>query len=463
MSLIIAAIKRAQELRLKELKRLPFFRGYDPEDKKEESRKTLIRIISIIGAGTFFSLFFIIWGNAFLSHLIPAREEKIALIESSNFREKRGGRIYSRELLKKKSPRVALEKEVFSIESFSREKERKESQTRQKLKKKRERVDLPIEIKADKEGAIFAPPDADKLEKPLTSIETAIETKREDPLVTLKSKKEKKVIVLTEAEPQNNENSFTFLSNPHPSDTLSVSTRREMPSKPLSLAMGKPKDGEYPMAIDNSAKSIEVERESDDGRPIGSEVVIHFNQGVDFQRRRENLKAIQSYQKVVQLDPTYTEAYNNLGIVYQEIGEFDKALQTYQRAIEINPRYEKTFNNLGILLLLKGHHEESIEVFQKALAINPDNVETHINLGILYKKQGKTDKAIECYQRGLSLNPLIGETHYNIGLFHEQLGNYDLAIIHYQIFIQLSSKTYPDLTSRVQRHINYLISIKKNK
>ena len=115
-------------------------------------------------------------------------------------------------------------------------------------------------------------------------------------------------------------------------------------------------------------KSVEVKPEGEKDRPFPSEVLTHFNLGVQHYNQREFLKAIQAYQKVIELDSTYIEAYNNLGIIYQEMGDFDKAFGAYQKSIEINPQYEKGYNNLGIILDLKGRNEEALEAFQKALA-----------------------------------------------------------------------------------------------
>jgi type IV pilus biogenesis/stability protein PilW len=207
-------------------------------------------------------------------------------------------------------------------------------------------------------------------------------------------------------------------------------------------------------------KSIGVEEEGGKARPLTSEVLNHFNLGVQFYNEREIPKAIQAYQRAIELDPSYIEAYNNLGIIYQELGDFENALKVYQKAIEINPRYEKAYNNLGILFYLQDRYEEALESFQKALAINPNNMESYINCGILFKKKGQWDKAIESYQKALAINPLHGEIHYNIALLYEQLENVELAVDHYQTFIQLSSKSHPDLVSKVERHLNKLTRTK---
>jgi Tfp pilus assembly protein PilF len=210
-------------------------------------------------------------------------------------------------------------------------------------------------------------------------------------------------------------------------------------------------------------KSVGVDRNVGKDSTLASDILNHFNSGVTFYNQKEYLKATQAYQKVIELDPTYVEAYNNLGIVYQMMGDVDRAFGAYQKATEINPRYQKAYNNLGILLLLKERYEEAVEAFQKALAINPNSIESHINLGILFKKKGQWDEAIESYQKALAIDPLHRETHYNIALLYEQLENFELAISHYQQFIQLSSKSHSELVSRVRRHLNALTKAKEDK
>jgi tetratricopeptide (TPR) repeat protein len=249
-------------------------------------------------------------------------------------------------------------------------------------------------------------------------------------------------------------------------ETLVKQVTEEEKSKPRKKTVAEKSLPPFPPATQKEEappKSIGVEQEGEKDSTLTSDVLIHFNSGVSFYNQREFSKAIQAYQKVIELDPTYVEAYNNMGIIYQMLGNADRAFGAYQKATEINPRYEKGYNNLGILLLLKGRYEEALEAFAKALAVNPNNIESHINLGILYKKKGQWEKATESYQRALAIDPLHKETHYNIALLYEQLENLELAISHYQQFIQLSSKSHPELVSKVQRHLNTLAEARRSK
>jgi len=44
------------------------------------------------------------------------------------------------------------------------------------------------------------------------------------------------------------------------------------------------------------------------------------------------------WEKAVQLDPTYAEAWNNLAIGYEHEGKFEEAKQAYEKAIKLDPK-----------------------------------------------------------------------------------------------------------------------------
>jgi len=44
------------------------------------------------------------------------------------------------------------------------------------------------------------------------------------------------------------------------------------------------------------------------------------------------------WERAVQLDPTYAEAWNNLAIAYEHSGKFDEARKAYETAIKLDPK-----------------------------------------------------------------------------------------------------------------------------
>jgi Tfp pilus assembly protein PilF len=48
-------------------------------------------------------------------------------------------------------------------------------------------------------------------------------------------------------------------------------------------------------------------------------------------------EAIFRWERAIEIDATYAEAYNNLAIAYEHQGLFDKAREAYEKAIELSP------------------------------------------------------------------------------------------------------------------------------
>lgn len=44
------------------------------------------------------------------------------------------------------------------------------------------------------------------------------------------------------------------------------------------------------------------------------------------------------WEKAVELDPTYSSAWNNLGIAYEQQGKFPDALKAYEKAKSLDPK-----------------------------------------------------------------------------------------------------------------------------
>ena len=48
-------------------------------------------------------------------------------------------------------------------------------------------------------------------------------------------------------------------------------------------------------------------------------------------------EAIYRWQRAVEIDPNYAEAYNDLAIAYEHEGELDKARLSYEKALQLAP------------------------------------------------------------------------------------------------------------------------------
>ena len=188
----------------------------------------------------------------------------------------------------------------------------------------------------------------------------------------------------------------------------------------------------------------------------GKDAIYHFNLGINHQKRGNAIKAIEEYEKVINLDPNNVETHNNLGVIYKEQGNLDKALEHFQFVLTLSPGMDQVHNNLGVIHYLRGDYEEAVQEYQKALELNHDNLKCLINLGLVYKARGMKLKTVDTLETILRIDPFQPEAHYNLAILYEELGHLEAAILHFTRFVDNAAKDYPDLAEMVTGHIDDL-------
>ena len=92
-------------------------------------------------------------------------------------------------------------------------------------------------------------------------------------------------------------------------------------------------------------------------------------------------RAIEAYQKGIELNPYYWMNYDSLDNAYDQVGEYDKALETFKKVMELEPNVEEGFANSAAMLIQEGKYAESIPYLEKANQIEP-SASSFANMGI---------------------------------------------------------------------------------
>lgn len=130
----------------------------------------------------------------------------------------------------------------------------------------------------------------------------------------------------------------------------------------------------------------------------------HNNLGDLYARRGQFEKAIDEFQKAINLMPNYGDAYHNIANIYVQTGKMDQAIASYQKALQFNPNLWQSHQNLGSIYYNQGKFSLAEERFKKALSINPQNPSLYTALGIILLSEGKKDEAIEQLKTALTFN-----------------------------------------------------------
>ena len=114
--------------------------------------------------------------------------------------------------------------------------------------------------------------------------------------------------------------------------------------------------------------------------------------------------AIEAYQRVVAVEPSYAAAWNNLGLLHHRMGQYTEAQEAYEAALRAEPTCAEAAYNLGSLCEDLGELPASIRYYLRALELSPDYPDAHFNLAGVLGKSGRGREAVQHWRRYLELD-----------------------------------------------------------
>ena len=103
------------------------------------------------------------------------------------------------------------------------------------------------------------------------------------------------------------------------------------------------------------------------------EFARHFNAGIRFALRKYYDKAIEEYNKALELNPNVSELHNNLGYAYLDKGEIEKSIMEQKKALDLDPNLANAYYGLALALEKKGDTQGAIKQWEKYLEIAPSD------------------------------------------------------------------------------------------
>ena len=136
----------------------------------------------------------------------------------------------------------------------------------------------------------------------------------------------------------------------------------------------------------------------------------HFYLGTmarDFEEPELAIKAFKALTRIIPYDPRY---HTELAKLYERQNRFDEALQSYERVVTIQPQQMSTRNHLGQLYLQTGDYAAAIKTFLTVLASIegspnqiPTEIEAHHGISLAYQAQNNFEKAEHHITRAIAL------------------------------------------------------------
>jgi len=155
---------------------------------------------------------------------------------------------------------------------------------------------------------------------------------------------------------------------------------------------------------------------------------VFSNLGVIYKNTRRSEEAISCFDKSLNIDPLFADAYANQGSLLKELGRLDQALVPTLKAIELKPDNVAAHMNLSGILKEQGKLDQAIVAILKVIALEPDNSYAHANLGIILKEQGQLDQSLAATFKAIELNLENVAAYMNLGCIFQGQGKPDQAL-----------------------------------
>lgn len=173
--------------------------------------------------------------------------------------------------------------------------------------------------------------------------------------------------------------------------------------------------------------------------------MVQFGMGAICLLKNKEDEALRYFEKAIELNPYFAEAWFNKGVIHQKKLELPQMVEAYRKAIEFGDAAESYVRNAKKLLQeiarqVKKDTHLSLDDFLYASTIFSDAYNA--------MKQKDWESAITGFKMVLSMNPRHVQSHGNIGLCYSYIGKKQEALAHLDRALELDPKYEPAIINR---------------
>jgi TolB-like protein/tetratricopeptide (TPR) repeat protein len=150
-------------------------------------------------------------------------------------------------------------------------------------------------------------------------------------------------------------------------------------------------------------------------------------------KKEEYQKALTYFQKAVELDPRFAEAYTGIASSYYFLSDIPNVRKNLEKSLEINENLPSAYVIKAVLLYGgEWNFAEAEKNLQKALELNPGYVEGHVRFAQFLRCMGRYDEAVREIETARELDPLNILTLGQAMAIYMELDRFDIAMEMYQ-------------------------------
>lgn len=136
-----------------------------------------------------------------------------------------------------------------------------------------------------------------------------------------------------------------------------------------------------------------------------AKAVQFFRDGLSFLSKDDCERALPYFEKAVESDGNYAEAWAQSGFCREKLGRHSEAIEASKKAVSLRPSAESYFN-IGLASYYLKNYREAAENYRQAIRLDPYNAaDAHYALGLVYRDWGRPEEEIQAYKQAIRLKP----------------------------------------------------------
>ena len=144
--------------------------------------------------------------------------------------------------------------------------------------------------------------------------------------------------------------------------------------------------------------------------------------------------------------------YYNIGNAYFDLEQYDKAVEYYDRALQLDPTINQAVFNMARTKIETGDYRRALKLLNRLLDSDSENIMVLEMIGYTYFRMDSYSEAVDVYNEILVLNPYNKKALYNTSILEVELERYEIARIHLQKLLDQENKSeYRKLLADITR------------
>jgi len=170
-------------------------------------------------------------------------------------------------------------------------------------------------------------------------------------------------------------------------------------------------------------------------------------------------KALWAINQYIFLSPNDANPHDTKGIMLGEMGELDKAIESFQRALDIDSTFYSSSEYLGYMYIFKRNYEEAKAILQKMLSSTDKLFRSagRCDLTRIPMYQGRLDDALNALTHAIAedmreqaTGEFLSQKYVLWAMIYHEKGELDLALEEFDKAIDIYRRDYPDDRMRTE-------------